>query len=286
MKNAPITVPVFRSLKGKKKLTALSLYENYFAGIVDGMVDLILVGDSLSSVVYGFDSTLPVGMERMLYHVEGVARAVKKSLLVADMPFMSYQASFSDALKNAGEFLKVGAKAVKLEGGEEVAELVFRMTASGIPVMGHIGLTPQFVNTFGGYRLQGRDFESAEKLLKDAVALEEAGVFSIVVEGVPNDVAKVITESVDVPTIGIGAGSSTDGQILVLHDLLGLLDGVPRFVRKYARLREEVADAVRDYVGDVIDGSFPSAGESYGEKLTPEERKRLYEVARKLKGVG
>ncbi len=270
MKEALVTIPFIKSLKGKRKITALSLYENYFASMVDGLVDIVLVGDSLSNVVYGFSNTLPAGMERMLFHVEAVARGVRKSLVVADMPFLSYQPSFSEAIRNAGEFLKAGASAVKLEGGEEIAPLVEKMVSFGIPVMGHVGLTPQFVNSFGGYRVQGKDLKSAEKILRDALSLESAGVFSIVIEGVPDDLAELITENISVPTIGIGAGSGTDGQILVLHDLLGFFETTPKFVRRYRNLREEIISAVKEYVRDVEEGNFPADGESYGSELSGE----------------
>ncbi|MCD6426553.1 MAG: 3-methyl-2-oxobutanoate hydroxymethyltransferase [Caldisericaceae bacterium] len=255
-----ITVPKVKRLKGKRPITALTAYDFMFARILDRAgIDIILVGDSVGTTVQGLDSTLPVNMEEMLYHVKIVKRGVKNALLVGDMPFLSYQTSESDAIRNAGLLLKAGAEAVKLEGGERVAHLVEKLVVSGIPVMGHIGLTPQSVNVFGGYKIQGKTKNKAERIINDAVALQEAGVFSIVLEGMPEEIAKEITETVQVPTIGIGAGRYCDGQILVITDILGMdPDFTPRFVKKYRNLYEDIGNAVKEYISDVENGRFPA----------------------------
>ncbi len=255
-----ITVPKIKGMKGKKQITALTAYDFLFARILDRAgIDIILVGDSVATTVQGLDSTLPVSMEEMLYHVKIVSRGVENALLIGDMPFLSYQTSESDAIRNAGLLLKAGAEAVKLEGGERVARLVEKLVVSGIPVMGHIGLTPQSVNVFGGYKIQGKTQSKAEKIINDAVALQEAGVFSIVLEGMPEEIAKEITETVQIPTIGIGAGRYCDGQILVITDILGMdPDFTPKFVKKYRNLYEDIGNAVKEYISDVENGRFPS----------------------------
>ncbi len=255
-----ITVPKIKRMKGKKQISALTAYDFLFARILDRAgVDVILVGDSVATTVQGLESTLPVNMEDMIYHVKIVSRGVKNALLIGDMPFLSYQTSDSEAIKNAGLLLKAGAEAVKLEGGVRIAGLVEKLVSSGIPVMGHIGLTPQSVNLFGGYKIQGKTQSKAERIINDAVALQEAGVFSIVLEGMPEEIAKEITETVQVPTIGIGAGRYCDGQILVITDILGMdPDFTPRFVKKYANLYGIIEEAVKKYISDVENRHFPS----------------------------
>lgn len=243
----------------------LTAYDYQTARLVDEAgVDVVLVGDSLSNVVQGNTSTLPVTMEEMLYHTRIVSRGIKRAMVVADMPFLSYQVNEDDAVYNAGRFLKeAGAEAVKIEGGTCVASLVRRLVEAGIPVMGHIGLTPQSVNVLGGYRLVGKAREEAEKLIEDARALEQAGVFSIVLEMVPAEISREITASVSVPTIGIGAGPYCDGQVLVLHDMLGLTEVNYRFVKKYASLADEIRGAVSKFADEVREGSFPDEEHSF-----------------------
>ncbi|RKX50175.1 MAG: 3-methyl-2-oxobutanoate hydroxymethyltransferase, partial [Thermotoga sp.] len=236
-------------MKGKEKIVMITAYDAPSARIAwEAGVDIILVGDSLGNNVLGYKDTIPVTMEEMLIHVSAVRRGAEEAFIVADMPFLSYQVSESEAIKNAGLFLKCGANAVKLEGGRELAGLIRKLVASGIPVMGHLGLTPQSVNVFGGYKVQGKTEESRKKLIEDAMALEEAGVFSIVLEMVMEEVAREITEKVKIPTIGIGAGRYCDGQVLVWHDVLGLNpEFSPRFVKKYADLYRISLEAVRAY---------------------------------------
>ena len=228
-------------------------------------MDIILVGDSAGMVLAGFETTLPVTMEMMLYHVSSVKRGVKRALIVADMPFLSYQTGESDAITNAGRFLKeAGAEAVKLEGGRQVTGRIASLVAYGIPVMGHIGLTPQSINTFGSYTLVGKDKSTAQKLLDDARRIEDAGAFSLVLEKVPSGLAKEITDQLTIPTIGIGAGKHCDGQVLVAPDMLGLFDKFqPKFVRRYARLGAEMRNAFNAYVDDIKAAKFPSDDESY-----------------------
>jgi 3-methyl-2-oxobutanoate hydroxymethyltransferase len=228
-------------------------------------IDIILVGDSAGMVVAGYSTTLPVTMDEMLYHTRIVSNAVKHALVVVDMPFLSYQTSLEQGILNAGRFLKeADAEAVKLEGGEAFAPLIQNMVEAGIPVMGHLGLLPQSIHKYGSYKLQGKEPEVAKKMLRDARILEESGVFSIVLEKIPADLAKKITQTVKVPTIGIGAGPECDGQILVSHDMLGIYDKFkPKFVRRYAELAQEMREAFRRYIQDVHSGSFPAADESF-----------------------
>ena len=246
-------------MKGKEKIVMITAYDAPSARIAwEAGVDVILVGDSLGNNVLGYKDTIPVTMEEMLIHVAAVRRGAEKAFIVADMPFLSYQVSESEAIKNAGLFLKYGANAVKLEGGKDFAGLIKRLVASGIPVMGHLGLTPQSVNVFGGYKVQGKTEDSRKKLIEDAMALEEAGVFSIVLEMVVEEVAREITEKIKVPTIGIGAGRYCDGQVLVWHDVLGLNpEFSPKFVRKYADLYRISLEAVKAYKEEVKGGKFP-----------------------------
>jgi 3-methyl-2-oxobutanoate hydroxymethyltransferase len=263
----PTTVRDVRAFKERgERFAMLTAYDAPTARLVDEAgIPLILVGDSLSMVVLGHDSTIPVTMEDMLHHTAAVARGSNNALIVGDMPFMSYQSSLEEGVRNAGRFLKeAGANAVKLEGGGRVLDIVARLVEAGIPVMGHLGLTPQSVNAFGGYRVQGRDAEAAHRLVQDAKDLEAAGVFSIVLEAVPSGVAKEVTDSLSVPTIGIGAGPHTDGQVLVIHDLLGLTQGrTPRFVKRYAEVGEAITGAARAFAEEVANGAYPAPEHSY-----------------------
>lgn len=260
------TVTRIKGLKGKSKVTCLTAYDYISARLLDEAgIQIALVGDSLGMTMLGYDSTLPVTMAEMLHHTAAVSRAVKKALVVGDMPFLSYQGAVDQAVDNAGRFLKeAGADAIKLEGGALRVPLVQRLVDNGIPVMGHIGLTPQSVHAFGGYKVQGREPTAAQKLLADAEALDAAGVFALVLEGVPAELAGEITEAVAVPTIGIGAGPRCDGQVLVMHDLLGLVeDFKPRFVKRYAELGPEIRKAFETYKKEVEEGIFPDEEHSY-----------------------
>jgi 3-methyl-2-oxobutanoate hydroxymethyltransferase len=249
-----------------KKITCLTAYDYPTARIMDEAgVDVVLVGDSVAMVALGYDSTLPLTLDEALHHAKAARRGVKRALLVTDMPYGTYHADIHEALKNAMRFVKeAGAEAVKVEGGERRLELIARLTEAEIPVMAHIGLTPQSVNAFGGYRVQGKTASSAEQLLRDARAVEAAGAFSIVLEGIPRELAAEITRAVRIPTIGIGAGPDCDGQILVLHDMIGLtFQAAPKFARQYTNTGEAIASAVREYCADVQSGTFPSDAESY-----------------------
>ncbi|HCL00009.1 MAG TPA: 3-methyl-2-oxobutanoate hydroxymethyltransferase [Candidatus Marinimicrobia bacterium] len=257
---------ILRRKSEEVKITALTAYDYTFGYLIDEAgVDLILVGDSCGNVCAGYETTLPVTVEEMIYHTRSVKRGVKRALLVADMPFMSYQETIEQALHNAGRFMKEGsAEAVKLEGGEHICTTVRRMVDIGIPVMGHLGFTPQSVHEFGGYKIRGKDEKEAARIKQDALALQDAGAFSIVLEKVPSLLAKEISESLKIPTIGIGAGPDCDGQILVSYDLLGLYDKMNlKFVRRYANLGEEVRNAVANYCHDIKNNTFPSDKESY-----------------------
>ncbi len=241
-------------------IAMVTAYDATFAALIDEAgADLLLVGDSLGMVIQGHDTTLTVTMDQMVYHTQLVARGSERALVVADMPFMSYQASVSDAMRNAGRLIaEGGAQAVKLEGGERTVEAIERIVGSGIPVMGHLGLTPQSVHALGGFKVQGRGDEAAELLVADALRLEEAGAFAIVLETVPGHVAKRVTDAVSVPTIGIGAGVDCGGQVLVCYDLLGLTNGfTPRFLKRYDELGRSVKDAVTFFVNDVKTRAFP-----------------------------
>ncbi len=252
--------------KRGEKIAMLTAYDYPSARIVDEAgVPIILVGDSLGMVVLGYDSTLPVTMADMLHHVKAVVRGSQRAHVVADMPFMSYQAGPEDAMRNAGRLMQEGgAQSVKLEGGRSVAETVRRLVEAGIPVMGHIGLTPQSLHRFGGYKVQGKTPAAAVKLINDAQALEEAGAYAIVLETIPAVLARLITERLSIPTIGIGAGLHCDGQVQVFHDMLGLYpDFVPKHAKQYARLAGEVDRAVREYMAEVAEGRFPTDKESF-----------------------
>ena len=262
-----------------EKIAMLTAYDYPTARLLDEAgVPIILVGDSLGMVVLGYSSTLPVTMADMLHHVSAVVRGTQKAHVVADMPFMSYQAGPEDALRNAGRFLQeAGAQSVKLEGGVSVAETVRRLVEAGIPVMGHIGLTPQSVNQFGGYKLQGKTPAAAVKLLNDAVALEKAGAYAMVLETIPAPLGRLVSERVSIPTIGIGAGPYCDGQVQVLHDMLGLFpDFVPKHAKQYAHLAEEIGRAVREYLAEVQESRFPTERESF--MMGPEGEAALAEL--------
>ncbi|MHB8139152.1 MAG: 3-methyl-2-oxobutanoate hydroxymethyltransferase [Smithellaceae bacterium] len=249
-----------------EKIAMLTAYDFAMASILDESdIDILLIGDSLGMVVLGYDSTLPVTMEDMLRHTQAVARGSNKALIVADMPFLSYQISPETALANAGRFLKeADAQAVKLEGGREHAEIVHKMTYAGIPVMAHLGLTPQSVNQLGGYKVQGKNEDAAERMMRDAKILEEAGAFSLVLECVPEKLAAEITGVLSIPTIGIGAGVHCDGQVLVVNDMLGIYDRMtPKFVKKYANLNLEIKNAVKSYVKEVKTSAFPDEKHSF-----------------------
>lgn len=261
-----MTVPEFQQQKrDHKKIAVVTAYDALFARLVEQAgITALLVGDSLGVVVQGKPTTLSVTMDDMVYHTRLVAGAVRQALVIGDLPFMSYQASTEEALRNAGRLIQAGAAAVKLEGGAAMTDRVRAMTSIGIPVMGHLGMTPQSVHALGGYKVQAKDAARATALLEDAKALEVAGAFAIVLEAIPSSVARMITKSIAIPTIGIGAGAHCDGQVLVLHDLLGLFDEfVPKFVKPYAHLKTEVIQALKQYKEEVEQGKFPSESESY-----------------------
>ncbi|MFV1951627.1 MAG: 3-methyl-2-oxobutanoate hydroxymethyltransferase [Nitrospinota bacterium] len=267
MEKKKITALDIRKMKKeKKKITALTAYDYSFAKILDKTeIDIILVGDSVGMVVLGYENTLPVTMEDMIHHTCAVKRGVSRALIVGDMPFMSYQVSIEESLKNAGRLVQEGgAEAVKIEGGIAMRDRIRAIVDIGIPVMGHVGLTPQSVHRFGGYRVQGKDYLNARKILSDAKAVEDAGAFSIVLEGIPAELGKRISEALVIPTIGIGAGPHCDGQILVIHDLLGIPgDFNPKFIKRYADIGESITDAVRNYIEEVREVKFPSEEHSY-----------------------
>ena len=264
---ARITIHTLRAMKERgEKIAVLTAYDATFARLLDEAgADMLLVGDSLGMVVQGHETTLPVTMDDIVYHTRAVVRGVRRAHVIGDMPFMSYQTSIEQGLANAGRLMKEGGCAsVKLEGGAVHAELVARMVAAGIPVMGHIGLTPQSYHQLGGFKVQGREAGGRERLIADARALEDAGAYAIVLEAIPADIAREITASVSIPTIGIGAGTGCDGQVLVSYDMLGMDDTIkPRFVRRYATLGATIRDAVSHYVADVRGGAFPSDAESF-----------------------
>jgi len=267
-----ITIPKIEEKKRKgEKITMLTAYDYSMARIIDQVgVDIILVGDSLANVILGYPNTLPVTMEEMLHHTRAVARGCQRALLVADMPYLSYHIDIKETIRNAGRFIKEGgAEAVKVEGGKKRAEVISRILDLEIPVMGHIGLTPQSIHQMGGYRVQGSTLDKSLTLVEEARLLEKTGVFSIVLEGIPEELARIITREVSIPTIGIGAGRFCDGQVLVVHDMLGFFEEFqPKFVRRYANLHQEIGNAVRQFFSDVREGKFPSEKESY--HLPPE----------------
>jgi 3-methyl-2-oxobutanoate hydroxymethyltransferase len=273
-----VTIPKLRAMKESgEKIAMLTAYDWPTALLLDRAgLDVLLVGDSVGNNILGYESTIPVTMDEMIHHTRAVRRGVKRALLVGDMPFLSYQTSGEHALANAGRFLKEGgAEAVKLEGGAEMADIISLLVRRGIPVMGHIGLTPQRAAQLGGLKVQGRDEETAQKLLTDAKVLEEAGVFSLVLEAVPWALAKLITERVKVPTIGIGAGPYCDGQVLVVTDMIGLSLGIsPKFSKRYTNVAAEIERAATEFLHDVRSGKFPTV-EEHSFKISEEVLKRL-----------
>jgi 3-methyl-2-oxobutanoate hydroxymethyltransferase len=262
----PLTVPDLRELKAAgRKVTVLTCYDALFARLLDGIVDVLLVGDSLNQVLVGHETTLSATLDQMIYHAQAVRRGSRQSLVFVDLPFLSYQVTVEEALRNAGRVMKeTGAHGVKLEGGEVMAETIRALVRIGIPVMGHIGLTPQSVHQLGGYRVQGRERGTADRLRSDAKFVEEAGACAFVLELVPAKLAAEVTRASAIPTIGIGAGPSCDGQVLVLHDMLGLNEGFePKFLRKYAELSGIVREAARQFADDVRAGTYPGKEHSF-----------------------
>ncbi|MBO8136989.1 MAG: 3-methyl-2-oxobutanoate hydroxymethyltransferase [Desulfotomaculum sp.] len=271
------TVDLLKMKQEKQPITMLTAYDYSTAVLVDSAgIDLILVGDSLGNVVLGYDTTVPVTMDDILHHVKAVTRGVKRSLVIADMPFMSYHISEEETMRNAARLLQEGgAKAVKIEGGRQVVDKVKKLTEAGIPVMGHLGLTPQSVHQMGGYRVQGKTADAARMLMEDARALQEAGVFALVLECIPAELAKQVTEELKIPTIGIGAGVNCDGQVLVIHDLLGINNQFkPKFVKRYANLHDEIMKALETYRDEVKERKFPS--EEHTFSMPDDELKKLY----------
>jgi 3-methyl-2-oxobutanoate hydroxymethyltransferase len=262
-----ITVPAIVKMKQRgEKITCLTAYDYSFARILDAAgVDILLVGDSVGCVVQGQANTLPVTLDEMIYHTKAVVRGRTRALVVGDMPFLSFQVSKEQAVQNAGRFLQdAGAEAVKLEGGVAMRKTIAAITRVGIPVMGHVGLTPQSVHRFGGYKIQGKDKERRKTIVNDALAVEEAGGFAIVLEGMPAELAQEITERLTIPTIGIGAGSNCDGQVLVIHDMLGLFDDfTPKFVKRYADLKSIMTGAVESFIKEVREQKFPGEEHSF-----------------------
>jgi len=267
MTEEKITVKSFIKFKERgEKIAILTAYDFFTARILDQIgMDSILVGDSVNMVFYGSPNTLSIGMDQMIYHARAVSSAVKRALVIADMPFLSYQTSTSEAVSNAGRFLKEGGvEAVKIEGGVEMADTIKRIVEVGIPVMGHIGLTPQSINKFGGYGVRGKTEREKRYLMESAKVLEEVGCFSVLLESIPKKLAQKITQSLKIPTIGIGAGAGCDGQVLVINDILGLFeDFKPKFVRRYAHLGKQIKKACLNYLNDVKSGRFPAEEESY-----------------------
>lgn len=273
-----VTVNTFQKAKDEgKKLTMLTAYDYSTAKLIDEAgIDSILVGDSLGNVILGYDSTVSVTMEDMIHHGAAVARGAKNALVIVDMPFMSYQVTVEDALRNAGRLMKEAhAGAVKLEGGTEVCPQIKAMVAAGIPVCAHIGLTPQHIHAFGGFKVQGKSEEAAAKILKDAMAVEAAGAFAVVLEAIPAKLAALITEKLSIPTIGIGAGNACDGQVLVYQDMLGMFsDFTPKFVKRYANTGEMMKEAFQAYKAEVADGVFPAKEHTYA--IDDEVIEKLY----------
>jgi 3-methyl-2-oxobutanoate hydroxymethyltransferase len=273
---SPVTVPALLAAKGRERIAMMTAYDAPAAALLDAAgLDVLLVGDSAEMTVYGRPNTLSATMDSQVRHASAVSGAAKRALVVGDMPFLSYQTSVSDAVANAGRFLsEAGCAAVKVEGGRRVLPSIEAILAADIPVMGHLGLTPQSYRKLGGFKVQGRDSGAAREIVKDAVALSAAGCFAVVLECVPESLAAEITRTIPIPTIGIGAGPSCDGQVLVFHDVMGLSRGVnPRFMRRYADLSSVIEEAARAYTRDVKDGSFPSESETYADVKTPPLRR-------------
>lgn len=262
-----VTVPGIKKMKQQgEKITSLTAYDYSFARILDDAgIDILLVGDSVGCVFQGQPSTLPVTLEEMIYHTRAVVRGRRRALVVADMPFLTFQVSREEARRNAGRFLQeAGAEAVKVEGGVSMRETIESIVRIGIPVMGHVGLTPQSIHRFGGYKVQGKEKDQRESIVHDALAVEEAGAFSVVLEGIPMDLAKQITARLSIPTIGIGAGVHCDGQVLVAHDMLGLFDNyTPKFVKRYADLKSVTTGAIKNFITDVRERKFPDEEHSF-----------------------
>ena len=276
MEQKKITVQEILSLKGRRKITMLTAYDYPLASLVDEAgIDMILVGDSLANVVLGLDSTTEVGMQEMLHHAKAVTRAVKHALVVGDMPYDSYQVNPEESVKNAQRFIdEAKCYAVKLEWFDKCLEVTERIIKAGIPVMGHIGLTPQTADKLGGFKVQGKDAEAAQRLIEQAIALEKKGCFSLVLECVPDKIAEIITKKIKIPTIGIGAGRYCDGQVLVIHDMLGLFQRyTPKFVKKYINLSPMIAQAIEEYKNEVMQSKFPDAEHSF--TIKEEEFKKL-----------
>jgi 3-methyl-2-oxobutanoate hydroxymethyltransferase len=274
-----VTVPAVRAMKGAQRIGMITAYDYPSAKIADSAgSDIILVGDSLGMVVLGYPDTLSVTVDDMIHHTRAVVRGTERALIVGDMPYLSYHVSVEESVRNAGRFVQAGAHAVKIEGGKPSRiRVVEAILDAEVPVMGHIGLTPQSVNAIGGFKLQGKGADEARRLVDEAVALEQAGCFSLVLECVPAELAAFITERIAIPTIGIGAGPACDGQVLVFHDLLGLYDGhKAKFVRRYANLGEEMRAAIAKYLDDVREGRFPDVGTESFHVGTDEELKKLY----------
>jgi 3-methyl-2-oxobutanoate hydroxymethyltransferase len=266
----PVTVPqIVRMKRHGEKIVMLTAYDTPTARLLDAAgVDVVLVGDSVGNVVLGYENTLPVTMDVMVHHTRAVVRGTSRALVVADMPYLSYHVSLRESVRNAGRLVQeAGARAVKIEGGRKRARIIRAIREAEIPVMGHVGLTPQSVHDFGGYKVQGRDAAAARAVLEDALAVQDAGAFAVVLEGIPAELAGLVTERLSVPTLGIGAGSRCDGQVLVIHDLLGISpDPVPSFVRKYADLGTAIREACHRFAREVREGSFPAESESYHSK--------------------
>lgn len=277
MKKKFTTRSFLENKENKEKITVLTAYDYQMAKLVDEAgIDCILVGDSLGMVVLGYEDTLEVTIEDMIHHTRAVARGSKNAFIVADMPFMSYHISSEEAVRNAGRLVQEGkATGVKLEGGIEITDKIKAIIDAKIPVMGHIGLTPQSVNLFGGFKVQGKSEEKAKQIIEDALLLEKAGVFAIVLEGIPEKLAKIITEKLTVPTIGIGAGSDCDGQVLVVNDMLGLNDGfIPKFAKQYKTIHEDIKSGIKNYIKEVKSGEFPKAEHTFS--IDDEVLKKLY----------
>ena len=274
-----VTVPMIRAMKRSSRIGMLTAYDYPSAKVADAAgSDIILVGDSLGMVVLGYPDTLSVTVDDMLHHTRAVVRGTKSSLIVADMPYLSYHVSVEESVRNAGRFIQAGAHAVKIEGAKPSRiKVIESILDAEIPVMGHIGLTPQSVNALGGFKLQGKNADDARRLLDEAIALERAGCFSIVLECVPSELAAMITEQITIPTIGIGAGPSCDGQVLVFHDVLGIYDGhTPKFVRRYAEIAHDMQTALEAYLADVRSGAFPDEQKESFHMASDDELKRLY----------
>jgi len=274
-----VTAPAIRAAKGSRRIGMITAYDYPSARIADSAgADILLVGDSLGMVVLGYPDTLSVTVDDMLHHTRAVVRGTQHALIVGDMPYLSYHVSIEESVRNAGRFVQAGAQAVKIEGGKpQRIRTIEAILDAEIPVMGHIGLTPQSLNALGGFKLQGKAADDARRLVDEAIALDQAGCFSIVLEMVPAELAAIITERISVPTIGIGAGPHCDGQVLVFHDLLGLYDGhTPRFVRKYAQAGDVMRSAIEHYLDDVREGRFPDIDSESFHAASEDELRRLY----------